>query len=69
MLELDDKGRIKKFSFRAVSGPPYSGHSVCNICGKDMPVCWDVVCYKCSRTFCYECAKVKKGHWFCKECG
>lgn len=44
------------------------GHSVCNNCNKDMPGCWDVVCYFCNRTFCYKCSKDANNKWFCKEC-
>lgn len=41
-----------------------------------MPRVWDVVCAKCNRTFCYDCAVAIKipnddwylGLWFCHEC-
>ena len=46
----------------------HSGGSLCNYCGKIMPVCWDVVCYKCNRTFCYAHSKNINGYWYCIEC-
>ena len=42
------------------------GHSVCNACGKDMPVVWDVVCCVCRKTFCYDCS-VATDWWYCLE--
>ena len=44
------------------------GASTCVICGKAMPVCWDVVCFVCGNTVCYACAVVHKGRWYCKQC-
>jgi len=46
----------------------HKGASVCNICGKIMPFCWDVVCKKCNGTSCYDHAKLKNGYWYCKNC-
>lgn len=46
----------------------HRGHSVCGICGKDMPNVWDVVCLKCNGTFCYDHALAKNGHWYCLDC-
>lgn len=43
------------------------GHSVCNRCGKDMPKCWNVVCFGCSKTFCYKCTRAMTKHWICKS--
>ena len=43
------------------------GHSVCVSCGKDMPICWDTVCYKCGDTSCYECSTNINNKWYCKN--
>jgi hypothetical protein len=59
----DEKGRITK-----ISKGMHTGHSVCNKCGKDMPGCWEVVCYKCSKTFCYKCSLNLNGLWYCFNC-
>ena len=45
-----------------------NGHSVCVTCRKDMPICWDTVCFKCGDTSCYDCSYSDKKHWFCKKC-
>jgi len=66
----DDKARIIKITHDG--NPPlgygFSGHSVCNECGKDMPKCWDTVCYKCNRTFCYNHSIDINNKWYCLEC-
>lgn len=71
MLEYhkNEKGLIFKVTGKVDFGEVGKGHSVCNGCGKDMPVCWDVVCSRCDKTFCYDCAKTKLNKWVCKECG
>ncbi len=43
------------------------GSSICQSCGKEMPVCWDTVCAHCGGTFCYDCSVGVDGHWFCKR--
>jgi hypothetical protein len=64
-MKKDDKGRITGLE----GDYCHSGHSVCNSCGKDMPGCWDVVCYSCNKTFCYKCSIIISGYWYCKnEC-
>ncbi len=61
--QKDELGRITK----PARGMTY-GHSVCNSCGKDMPVCWDTVCLSCHHTFCYDCSVTVGNRWYCKEC-
>lgn len=62
MREYDDLGRNDD---PVVIGEAQSGHSVCVSCGKG----WDVVCYKCHRTFCYDCVdSAKKEVWICDKC-
>jgi len=51
----------------------HTGKSVCGICGKKMEVCWDVVCWKCGKTFCYNHSIVVNVYdvgdvWMCKQC-
>ncbi|MCK5138486.1 MAG: hypothetical protein KAQ85_01465 [Thermodesulfovibrionia bacterium] len=70
-MKKDEKGRITQFNPNRMTiknGESISGHSVCNDCGKDMPVCWDVVCSKCGKTFCYGCSVTKDDKWFCNKC-
>ena len=64
-MEKDLEGRITKVE---KDDDINNGHSVCNACGKDMPVCWDMVCYKCDKTFCYKCAVSWNGRWYCSDC-
>jgi hypothetical protein len=66
----DHLGRITKVGTRRDVGGFFliSGDSVCNRCGSDMPGCWDVVCDKCRRTFCYRCAQIIGDNWVCKLC-
>jgi hypothetical protein len=45
-----------------------TGDSVCNECGKIMKRCWDTVCSKCDRTFCYDHSYNWTGKWHCKGC-
>ena len=53
----DNLGRIVQLN---LGSDCHGGHSVCNKCGKDMPGCWDVVCFKCNKTFyCEECKRNK----------
>lgn len=59
----DWRGRIKRPGSNC-----HGGHSVCNVCGKDMPGCWEVVCSKCWRTFCYKHARVSADNWICVLC-
>ncbi len=47
--------------------PITKGHSVCNSCGKDMPVVWDTVCSICRFTFCYDCSVERDGRWYCEK--
>jgi len=46
----------------------HTGASLCNDCGKIMPVCWDVVCKKCRKTFCYLHTGIKGDYWYCFGC-
>ena len=66
----DNRGRIKWISPSVVipHGKSIKGHSVCNKCGKDMPICWNVVCSKCNKTFCYQHAKAGMKFWYCLDC-
>ncbi len=61
----DNQGRIMGVDR---SDNIHTGHSVCNKCGKDMPVCWNTICAGCQKTFCYEDSYVQNGHWYCKKC-
>jgi len=63
----DKEGRIKCLS-PIYDKEVHSGHSVCNICGKDMPTSWHIVCRTCNRTFCYEHAVDIDNYWYCPEC-
>ena len=64
MIKKDKLGRITKID----SGDKIQcGYSVCNSCGKDMPY-FDVVCYKCNYTFCYDCVISHTGMWICFGC-
>ena len=64
----DNKGRWIEVTSPEIN----TGHSVCNNCGKDMPGCWDIICKKCNRTFCYDCVihsyPTHPKYWYCKEC-
>lgn len=64
MDEKDDQGRIIKPDENTEWG-----HSVCNRCGRDMPACWDTVCFDCGRTFGYECSVGIGDNWYCIEHG
>lgn len=63
VTEYDDQGRITR-----PAGNVHGGHSVCNICGKDMPKCWNTVCSRCGRTFCYVHSVEIDSYWVCTEC-
>ncbi|MCK5604808.1 hypothetical protein KAR91_23160 [Candidatus Pacearchaeota archaeon] len=65
MIRRDKKGRI---TYVSLDDPVHTGHSVCGICGKDMPKCWDFVCEECNGTFCYDCANTKWAFWYCLNC-
>ena len=60
----DNKGRWIKVTSPEIK----KGRSACNGCGKDMPRYWDVICKKCNRTLCYDCAKIYGDFWYCDEC-
>jgi hypothetical protein len=63
--EYDDMGRITK----VLNARTYNGHSVCNSCGFDMPKCWEVVCFDCHRTFCYNhISHNDSNFWICFDC-
>ena len=62
MVTRDSQGRISAID---ADDSINNGHSVCNECGKDMPVCWDVVCHECNKTFCYGCAVAIDDKWLC----
>jgi hypothetical protein len=65
LMIKDEQGRIKYLELEDVN--IHNGHSVCDICGKDMPICWDVVCAECHGTFCYDCSIAVDGFWYCKN--
>ena len=62
---VDGLGRIKQLDKKDNLRSGYSG---CNKCEKDMPICWDIVCYKCNHTFCYNCSINFGDFWYCEEC-
>ena len=63
-MKTDALGRITELED---NDDCHKGHSVCNSCGKDMPVCWDVVCNSCKKTLCYNCSIVEFCFWQCKK--
>jgi hypothetical protein len=63
-MEKDNEGRITNL---AKADQVQKGHSVCVSCGKDMPICWDTVCFKCGDTSCYACSDCDREYWFCKK--
>ena len=65
-MKADNQGRIIQIEDN--EDPEGDCHSVCNSCKKDMPICWDVVCCNCKRTFCYECSRAIKKKWYCLDC-
>ena len=65
MIKCDGKGRIKYIDDKPSPGQAISGDSVCNACGKDMPVCWEVVCKECYKTFCYNHVRLIDHSWIC----
>lgn len=64
-LKFDDKCRI---AYVPLSSKIMKGHSVCNECKKDMPICWDIVCYYCRKTFCFDHAHLRESLWYCPNC-
>jgi len=46
----------------------YKGTSQCHTCGKTMVICWDTVCSKCHKTFCYNHSYEVDGKWVCENC-
>ncbi len=64
MITKDSQGRITNIGNEDI----HTGHSVCNTCGKDMPICWDTVCWGCRDTSCYEHSHTANGYWFCEKC-
>lgn len=67
-VKRDNDNRVTYVIGDGDLGPYYDCHSVCQICGKDMPVVWDVICSICEGAYCYECALGIKGWWVCKRC-
>ena len=66
----DEAGRIIRLEPQDLtqdSSITLSGTSICNICGKLMPRCWDVVCKECLGIFCYDCSVTWQGHWYCLD--
>lgn len=63
-MKIDALGRITELES---SNNCHNGHSVCSSCGKDMPGCWDTVCYSCNKTLCYKCSIDISGFWYCKK--
>ena len=62
----DNQGRITQLEEK--DEHVSQGHSVCNVCGKDMPGVWEIVCNGCNKTFCYDHARVRKERWYCPDC-
>jgi hypothetical protein len=69
-MEKDNQGRVVWIDpdFEIPEGTAIGGHSACCECGKDMPICWDVVCFECNRTFCHDCSTSWLSRWYCYEC-
>jgi hypothetical protein len=65
--KVDSAGRITQLQ-KPFPDHPIGGHSVCCACGKDLSNCWDTVCSRCQRTFCYDHSVAIKGLWVCEEC-
>ena len=42
-----------------------NGGSICTTCGKHMHNGWNVVCYTCGDTSCYEHSVAVEGGWYC----
>lgn len=69
VTDYDSKGRIKYINIEhPYNNTVFKGHSVCGGCGKDMPICWDTVCFKCNKTFCYKCSRLILNYWYCVNC-
>ena len=64
MIKRDNQGRI---TYLDDEENPKDCHSICNHCRRDMPT-WDVVCWYCSRTFCYKCVTAIGKRWICVDC-
>jgi hypothetical protein len=67
-IAYDDQDRIVNIKSTKAIGLPNHGHSVCNICGKDMPSVWDTVCIKCGGTHCYKHSVTYNNYWYCWKC-
>lgn len=67
-IEYDDQDRIVRIKSTKSIGLPNNGHSVCNICGKDMPKVWDTICIICGGTHCYKHSVVYESYWYCWNC-
>lgn len=65
IVKYNDDGLIEYID---ISAPVNMGASICNDCGKTMPKIWDVVCYFCHRTFCYDCSMIVGNFWSCRIC-
>lgn len=48
-----------------VSYPARDNDSICQGCGKELPLIWETICAHCGSTFCYNCSIALDGHWFC----
>lgn len=44
------------------------GGAICTTCKKQMPRCWDTVCYTCGDTSCYAHSTAIEGRWYCPKC-
>jgi hypothetical protein len=63
--------------------PVLAGASICCTCKKEMPKCWDTVCYGCGDTSCYQHSWITEppgivggyrvkdaptNYWYCEKC-
>lgn len=63
-MVLDEQNRLIQIS---MDSNTHRGHSACHECEKDMPICWDTVCYHCGLVSCYEHSFTEGKYWYCRE--